>query len=340
MSEQDKPQPPRLVVEPDRGRRRVLMGGLASAPVLMTLVSRPVLGQAVCVTPSAFISGNASVVGAAVVCEGHTPDYWVDAPSWPDPFTPDTPFNDVFGPNSQYACDTLLDVVSPTDTGPADILPPEQPAPPASGHGHKHHQDRVRPSPKAREEPSRGFGLSRGSFKPISQKTLNLGASDRHKLYPGPLDDAALGPRGHKHVHRRNGQGQGEGTDGGAGQVLEPPVSDPGPVDPLGCNDNTAPAPLEPSSPDPSSPAPPSLGGRRRRSKRRGLRSPTRQDALARYIVAALLNAQAGLTPAVTVHTVRGIWKEYTTQGYFEPTAGVHWGLEEIVTYLASTQPV
>ena len=126
-------------------------------------------------------------------------------------------------------------------------------------------------------------------------------------------------------------------------QPTEPPPPDPGPVSPLGCNNsngsnsnisNTLPAP------EASSPALPSLGPRKPHSKRIGFGSPTQHDALARPIVASLLNAQAGLTPGVSTQTIKGIWKEYVTRGYFEPTAGVQWGPQDILTYLASTQNV
>jgi hypothetical protein len=58
---------------------------------------------------------------------------------------------------------------------------------------------------------------------------------------------------------------------------------------------------------------------------------------VARHIVAALLNAAAGLTPVLKVHEVQNIWHEYVTSGYFEPTAGIKWYHEEIVDYLEST---
>jgi len=54
--------------------------------------------------------------------------------------------------------------------------------------------------------------------------------------------------------------------------------------------------------------------------------------------VTALLNAHAGLTPVLTVPKVKEIWKEYSTNGYYEPTAGVQWGEQQILTYLAATQ--
>jgi len=60
-----KPDPaPGVAPDTDAHRRRLLQGGLAAAPVLMTLFSRPVLGQPVpCQTQSAFLSGNASSPG-------------------------------------------------------------------------------------------------------------------------------------------------------------------------------------------------------------------------------------------------------------------------------------
>ena len=58
---------------------------------------------------------------------------------------------------------------------------------------------------------------------------------------------------------------------------------------------------------------------------------------VARHIVAALLNAAAGLTPVLEVHEVQNLWFEYSTKGYYEPTAGIKWYHEEIVEYLEST---
>lgn len=49
--------------------------------------------------------------------------------------------------------------------------------------------------------------------------------------------------------------------------------------------------------------------------------------AVARAIVAALLNAQSGRTPAniLSVDDVIGIWQQYMTMGYFEPVGGIKW---------------
>jgi predicted acyltransferase len=51
------------------------------------------------------------------------------------------------------------------------------------------------------------------------------------------------------------------------------------------------------------------------------------RDALARYIVAALLNAAKGITPAsvMSVGTVKTIWTAFCAVGYYEPTAGIRW---------------
>src|SRR5436305_15283225 len=78
-SSSDPPAQPRA--DPLACRRRLLPGGLGVAPVLMTLVSRPVLavtsaGQ--CTTPSGFVSANASTAGHGVICTGHTPAFWAN----------------------------------------------------------------------------------------------------------------------------------------------------------------------------------------------------------------------------------------------------------------------
>jgi hypothetical protein len=57
---------------------------------------------------------------------------------------------------------------------------------------------------------------------------------------------------------------------------------------------------------------------------------------VAHYAVAVLLNIAAGWTPVITVKTVKDIWSEYVTKGYFEPTAGIHWDDAQIVQYFKS----
>jgi hypothetical protein len=63
-------------------------------------------------------------------------------------------------------------------------------------------------------------------------------------------------------------------------------------------------------------------------------------NALASHIAAALLNANASLTPVLTPTAVRTIWNEYASKGYFSPTAGVKWYPSQIVNYLLTTQPL
>jgi hypothetical protein len=111
--------------DPKPTRRRFLQGGLAAAPVLMTLVSRPVLAQQ-CTTPSGFVSLGASTAGRGVTCIGHMPSFWANPANfsqWPSGFNPIGPQATLFGPpqgvfaNSPYVGDpTLLDVLNAAAT--------------------------------------------------------------------------------------------------------------------------------------------------------------------------------------------------------------------------------
>jgi hypothetical protein len=99
-------------------RRRLLQGALASAPVLMTLVSRPVLA-AQCTTPSGFVSANASHPGAAI-CSGNGPTSWYNnQASWPSPYKPNDNFKKYFTPDLTLPGNNnpkLVDVVNPSQT--------------------------------------------------------------------------------------------------------------------------------------------------------------------------------------------------------------------------------
>ncbi len=63
-------------------------------------------------------------------------------------------------------------------------------------------------------------------------------------------------------------------------------------------------------------------------------------NAVGRHITAALLNAAMTWTPVLGQTDVRDIWNEYVARGYYEPTAGVKWGADQIVAYLQSTMPL
>jgi len=104
--------------DPKSGRRRLLQGALAGAPVLMTLVSRPVLAQQ-CQTPSGFVSANASHPGAAV-CSGNGPTYWYqNQAAWPLPYKTNDNFKKYFTPDLTLPGNNnpkLVDVVNPSQT--------------------------------------------------------------------------------------------------------------------------------------------------------------------------------------------------------------------------------
>ena len=59
--------------------------------------------------------------------------------------------------------------------------------------------------------------------------------------------------------------------------------------------------------------------------------------AAGRYMVAALLNACSGRTPVLTETSVRNMWNDLVTHGYYEPTAGVRWQALEVIAYLKTT---
>ena len=77
---------------PSAARRRLLQGGLATGPVLMTVASRPVLGQTVCTASAScsVIPVNSLNHAHAHECEeaaGLSPDRWkAMAPDWPSPY--------------------------------------------------------------------------------------------------------------------------------------------------------------------------------------------------------------------------------------------------------------
>src|SRR5690349_9467903 len=66
-------------------RRRLLKSGLAAAPVVATLTSRPVLGTPHA-TASAGPSAGASVAPAKSASNGRSPEQWAEAKTWPDPY--------------------------------------------------------------------------------------------------------------------------------------------------------------------------------------------------------------------------------------------------------------
>ncbi|RJG01869.1 hypothetical protein [Noviherbaspirillum sedimenti] len=95
-------------------RRHFAKTGLGISGVILSLASRPVLGNVVCKSPSGFLSGNASTHGPQPVCQGRSPGYWKNHEgSWP--IATDTQFSSVFttSQTSVYAQYTFLQLLTP-----------------------------------------------------------------------------------------------------------------------------------------------------------------------------------------------------------------------------------
>jgi len=118
---------------PRPGRRRLLQGGVGATPLLMTLVSQPVLGGAQCYSPSGYVSMNTSRTGKFGICSGRTPGYWKSKnsmggtpssgnPKWPIPIT--TLFSAYFNPvpPPQAGTFTLLQAVELPAGPPNDVI--------------------------------------------------------------------------------------------------------------------------------------------------------------------------------------------------------------------------
>jgi hypothetical protein len=78
-------------------RRQLLKGGVAASPVILTLLNRPAFGlveNSKC-SWTVYLSANPS---NPMICHRtRSPGYWKNHLSdWPYPFTPDTPFHEVF----------------------------------------------------------------------------------------------------------------------------------------------------------------------------------------------------------------------------------------------------
>lgn len=94
-------------------RRRFTKTGLGAGTVIATLVSKPVLGAQYYCTVSGMQSGNTSMHGPAVTCEGCSPDYWKNNPgSWQQytSYRADMAFANVFDA-SNYGSMTLMQVL-------------------------------------------------------------------------------------------------------------------------------------------------------------------------------------------------------------------------------------
>jgi hypothetical protein len=83
-------------------RRRFIKGTAAASPVLLSLVSRPVMGAARYCSASGFISGNLSQPHTSESCGGFSPDYYKNNGPWPSPYGSGTKNNDTYIRGTQF----------------------------------------------------------------------------------------------------------------------------------------------------------------------------------------------------------------------------------------------
>lgn len=97
----------------NESRRNFTKAGLAASGVLMTLASRPVMGEVVSKSPSGFLSGNQSSHGTPCISQGRSPAFWkAHTGGWP--VSINTPFSSVFSCShfSAYKKYTLMQLLS------------------------------------------------------------------------------------------------------------------------------------------------------------------------------------------------------------------------------------
>jgi len=90
MTPEDRPELPNAAPasSPQAARRRLLRGSLATAPVLLTLVNRPVMASGACFAGSTSTSANLSRANAGFSCRGKSASHWSQENSfteWPAP---------------------------------------------------------------------------------------------------------------------------------------------------------------------------------------------------------------------------------------------------------------
>lgn len=106
-------------------RRRLLRGGLAAAPVMLTLASRPVRAGGSgggCKAASAFTSMTASGHKSdnSNTCAGRSPSFWQSTSQWPSGMKANgakaTQFCDVFPAGSVYPDKSMMEVMNMNGT--------------------------------------------------------------------------------------------------------------------------------------------------------------------------------------------------------------------------------
>jgi hypothetical protein len=370
---------------PSAARRRLLQGGLATGPVLMTIASRPVLGQTVC-TASASVSVipvNSLNHAHAHVCEeaaGLSPERWkAMAPDWPSPYV-------------AVVAPVVQDPASPTceqTSAPAPTTTQTTTAPSA--------YDTYR-TRRTQMYASRGLTTMGGGTTTVTPTTTTTPTTSTTCTSPtvAPASTQTTTTPSAYDAYRTQ-RAQLYANRGLTGLVSNPPVAAPT------TTTSTLSAPSAPttqstytttsaatttqtttssytyrprgsrspyiqggtsstpttttgstSTPVTSGPlvGPAGTNGTAFHCPTTGLNGQTfgsltmldvlgasggAYDALGRYTVAALLNAKAGRVHVLPESTVRNMWNDCVTRGYYEPAAGVRWGAAEIVAYMQKT---
>lgn len=111
---------PEALTGAQASRRRLLRGGAAAAPVVLTLASNPVMATSTCTAASAFASLNASRPSSVKTCTGKKPSWWASCSStyWPSAYQPNTKWQDCgFSASPAFpSTTTLRDVCKFTET--------------------------------------------------------------------------------------------------------------------------------------------------------------------------------------------------------------------------------
>ena len=364
---------------PSHARRRLLQGGLATGPVLMTIASRPVLGQTVC-TASASVSVipvNSLNHAHAHVCEeaaGLSPERWkAMAPDWPSPYV-------------AVVAPVVQDPASPTctqATAPAPTTTQTTTAPSA----YDTYRTRRTELYASRGLTTLSGGTTTTTVTPTSTTTPSTSTTCTSTVAPASTPTTTT-PSAYDAY--RTQRAQLYASRGLTGLVSNPPATAPttSPTTqstytttsavtttqttttsaytyrPLGSRSpyiqgstSSAPATTTGSTSTPSVTSAPLVGpagtnGTAFHCPTTGLNGQTfgsltmldvlsasggAYDALGRYTVAALLNAKSGRVHVLPESTVRNMWNDCVTRGYYEPAAGVRWGAAEIVAYMQKT---
>jgi hypothetical protein len=372
---------------PSPARRRLLQGGLATGPVLMTIASRPVLGQTVC-TASAMCSVipvNSLNHAHAHVCEeaaGLSPERWkAMAPDWPSPYV-------------AVVAPVVQDPASPTcvqTSAPAPTTTQATTAPSA--------YDTYR-TRRTQMYASRGLTTMGGGTTTVTPTTTPTPTTSTTCTSPtvAPASTQTTTTTPSAYDAYRTQRAQLYANRGLTGLISNPPVAAPttttstlsAPSAPTtqstytttsaatttqtttssytyrprgsrspyiqGGTSGTSTTPTGSTSTPPvtSGPlvGPAGTNGTAFHCPTTGLNGQTfgsltmldvlgasggAYDALGRYTVAALLNAKAGRVHVLPESTVRNMWNDCVTRGYYEPAAGVRWGAAEIVAYMQKT---